>query len=854
MSSTDTQNASSSKENESSQREKELLAIRLQRAIREKKISEAKKLLEEKPDIHYKDKIGCQCLHYAAQEGLLEIVKLLLEAGAHVNCFDHNGQSPLHKASSRGHLDVVINLVANGAQVASLDWDNHTPFEKAVLSRSVDVVEWLLTFGAEPNLQDWTWVMDMKEKEKKIQELITNHIPLVPGYKYEGIKFEVVYVKPNEDCVMEKLKLTLKAMDARNPFIVFCRKMQSEYTELKSLLHDEQIPYSDMFEIRQWGATRKNITLSLLVEGVPKCNEHLSVVSPHGQIGRVDNFVKNEEENTTEVIITIKMNTKGSTQFAIVSVFKKETFAISKEEVVIQPTSEPEAEIEIPKGTFDKAAELQLNVVDTKDVNEDEVDETGPLLMTNVIDMSMSDGQQPKEEIVMKLPIHQKGGEEEEMCVLATSEEYPDDADDWEIIEAQKDPKGKAAVFRIKHFSIYAGASKKKALEEKQEVVEAISRSIRKERKVEFRVYTRLEQERGKFQFILECWTPKKLKKSKSKWESEGCEIVNGPEGTYIIEENQTFKLLFKGNCRKISSETSKDKEDEDEDEDGDENDKRENDNEGDDSVAMDFIGKKGYAYTIVDMIVLNTNKPNGQVTIEKEHRTIEKVEEIKIVPGGLCGAKEQKEIVDKVKFEFEKLIDFPLGVKLPPPPKPLREPTSLQMESFIEEEKKLQEFIEKTDLEHPSFVPGMDMKNLSSIALQLSEEEARIFAKNLGMSNESIETYMDMPFGAVCMIRHYRGKRPHFSQKYRIKDALLAIDRQDLVPLIIPPEEEKSAKSILPGEVMEEKTDIPSSSLHGEVMGKEDPAYPEQDPPQTNEIEKNETDVVEDEITAGDE
>lgn len=56
------------------------------------------------------------------------------------------------------------------------------------------------------------------------------------------------------------------------------------------------------------------------------------------------------------------MNTKGPTQFAIASVFKKETFAISEDEVVIKPTAEPEAEIDIPKGTFDKAAELQLNV------------------------------------------------------------------------------------------------------------------------------------------------------------------------------------------------------------------------------------------------------------------------------------------------------------------------------------------------------------------------------------------------------------------------------------------------------------------------------------------------------------
>lgn len=213
----DPDTASTSREDETTLREKDILAIKLLRAIREKKVSEAKKILTENPNIHYRDKTGCQGLHYAAQEGFLDLVKTLIEEGAHVNCFDQNGQSPLHKASSRGHVDVVIHLVANGAQVGSLDWNNHTPFEKAVISRSVNVVEILLMFGAEPNLQDWSWTMEkLGEKEIKIQELITDHVPLVPGYKYEGIQFEVVCAKPNEDITLEKLRLTLCAIDVRN--------------------------------------------------------------------------------------------------------------------------------------------------------------------------------------------------------------------------------------------------------------------------------------------------------------------------------------------------------------------------------------------------------------------------------------------------------------------------------------------------------------------------------------------------------------------------------------------------------------------------------------------------------------
>lgn len=99
----------------------------------------------------------------------------------------------------------------------------------------------------------------------------------------------------------------------------------------------------------------------------------------------------------------------------------------------------------------------------------------------------------------------------------------------------------------MKEFKIYsyAGANKKKVLEDKQTITEAITRSIKKERKVEFRFFTRLEQERGKFQFILECWSPKKLRKGgKSRFEKDGCEVVDFPAKSYIVDENQTFKVI----------------------------------------------------------------------------------------------------------------------------------------------------------------------------------------------------------------------------------------------------------------------------------------------------------------------
>ncbi|XP_048753803.2 uncharacterized protein LOC125665215 isoform X3 [Ostrea edulis] len=750
-------------------REKELLAIRLQRAIREKKVSEAKNLLSEKPDIHYKDKVGSQCLHYAAQEGFLDIVKLLLEEGAHVNCFDHNGRSPLHNAASRGHLDVVIHLVANGAQVASLDWDNHTPFEKAVISRCVDVVEVLLTFGAEPNLQDWTWVMDMKEKEKKILEIITSHNPLVPGYRYEGIKFAVVQVKPNEDCPLTMLNLTVKAIDVRNPFILFCRKMQSEFTELKSLLREEEIPYSDMFEIRTWGVTRKTLTLSLIVEGVPNCNEHLKIVSPLGHIGRVDNFVKNDDENTTEVLITIKMNSKGPTQFAIASVFKKETFAISKEEVKIQPMSEPEAEIDIPKGTFATAGELQLNVMDTKDVNEDEEDESGPLLMTNVIDMSMSDGQQPKEEIVMKLPIHNKGDDKEaEMCVLATSEEDPDDPDDWEIIHAEKDSKGKAAVFKIKHFSIYAATKKMLAEKQRPKVVDAILQTRKGTRKVRFFVMTKWEHNTN-FDVVIEISSQKKLAERQRHWESEGYEA---PEisTVYEIRYGEVFQMCFEGTVQNDDAETY---------------------------IQLEFLRKRNNNSIISRIISLENNAQNIALQINRG-TTVTHHTEVVITEKTLgCWKSHRKKIESVERTEYSHFATMDVNARIPTPPTPepnmievvipeQTQPAETSSDPGTEEEEENEKFKKvaatmNTELTYSVLNPSSIQALCSSFTL----EEAGLFAVQMGLPNtihgELSEVENPVKELTFRLFQFWRGSKHSRARIRKIERGLQVIDRNDL-------------------------------------------------------------------------
>ena len=83
-------------------------------------------------------------LHWAASQGLVEIVSLLIEQGARVDAVDWFGNTPLH-AGIR-YPQVVQRLLDSGAPVNARNAFGNTPLHLAVADRRV--VEILLGAGA----------------------------------------------------------------------------------------------------------------------------------------------------------------------------------------------------------------------------------------------------------------------------------------------------------------------------------------------------------------------------------------------------------------------------------------------------------------------------------------------------------------------------------------------------------------------------------------------------------------------------------------------------------------------------------------------------------------------------------
>ncbi|VDI84353.1 Hypothetical predicted protein [Mytilus galloprovincialis] len=179
------------------------------------------------------------------------------------------------------------------------------------------------------------------------------------------------------------------------------------------------------------------------------------------------------------------------------------------------------------------------------------------MLTTNIVDISMTDGQQPKQEIGIKIPIHHKLSEDDAVVILATSIDAPCSVDDWEVMEAEMDESGKSATFRIRHFSIYAGSSKEKVKKDLPGVVDALDRSINRQRKIEFIFLTKWVDADAQL-LVIEGIAARKSDSRIKYWARQGYNeksLKRSKESR--VKNGQRFMFTLFGNLVEVSREES---------------------------------------------------------------------------------------------------------------------------------------------------------------------------------------------------------------------------------------------------------------------------------------------------------
>ena len=125
----------------------------IQRAAEFGEIQTFKRLSEDASLVHKVDEFGKTALHYAAEQGSLEMVDILLANGANPNVCGQNGLPALHLSCLYDKIGILKLLTANNERLDlnAVDFAGNGALHFAAMSGSSLCAEHLLSEGADIN-------------------------------------------------------------------------------------------------------------------------------------------------------------------------------------------------------------------------------------------------------------------------------------------------------------------------------------------------------------------------------------------------------------------------------------------------------------------------------------------------------------------------------------------------------------------------------------------------------------------------------------------------------------------------------------------------------------------------------
>jgi ankyrin repeat protein len=118
-------------------------------------IEKVRALIKQGADVNAAQGDGTTALHWAAENGHLEMTSVLLFAGARLEAATRNGAyTPLHLASEAGHAAVIEALLRAGADADAKAGSGASALHFAARSGSVDAIRALIVGGARLDVQE----------------------------------------------------------------------------------------------------------------------------------------------------------------------------------------------------------------------------------------------------------------------------------------------------------------------------------------------------------------------------------------------------------------------------------------------------------------------------------------------------------------------------------------------------------------------------------------------------------------------------------------------------------------------------------------------------------------------------
>ncbi|RAP28318.1 hypothetical protein DID78_05100 [Candidatus Marinamargulisbacteria bacterium SCGC AG-343-D04] len=111
-------------------------------------------LLDNKSDVNTSNNNGWTPLHYAINNGNLEITKQLLRKKISLNSKDKKGRTPLHIATIKNFSDIIKLLLSEGVKANIKDYNGFSPMHYALFNFDLQAVELIIKYGGDINVKD----------------------------------------------------------------------------------------------------------------------------------------------------------------------------------------------------------------------------------------------------------------------------------------------------------------------------------------------------------------------------------------------------------------------------------------------------------------------------------------------------------------------------------------------------------------------------------------------------------------------------------------------------------------------------------------------------------------------------
>ena len=184
-------------------------------------------LIENGADVNAAGQSGNTPLHWAAQNGHIQILSKLIKKGANIHAIDQDGSTPLHFAAQRGHTQIAVFLIQAGTRVNATNQFSHTPLCLAVRAKRTEVAIELIKKGANINtninnrsLLFWT----IRENDR------TTTLAIIHYGKVPYTNIPVIEGNPTSDYIQRQYQRAQKD-NSRYAKRLFCC-MQPDYGDI----------------------------------------------------------------------------------------------------------------------------------------------------------------------------------------------------------------------------------------------------------------------------------------------------------------------------------------------------------------------------------------------------------------------------------------------------------------------------------------------------------------------------------------------------------------------------------------------------------------------------------------------